>query len=157
MTKKGYNVIVSELPKLYEKNGITLSDNVTQTDFLNQIEIRARRRNILSYAFFMRSYTPRAKDILIFEIPKSNKTSDEIFNKVIKQLQVFSFLGQMDIPDRKIFQIPGISHTHPISKLIQEVLIQNNLETIFYTINLNEIKFVPLHDLYSFDDQKWMI
>ncbi|MHA1505255.1 MAG: hypothetical protein ACTSPT_08705, partial [Candidatus Heimdallarchaeota archaeon] len=45
LLKSRYGVIVSELPRFYELNDIAISDVVSQTDFINQIEIRFHKSN----------------------------------------------------------------------------------------------------------------
>ncbi len=155
LLKSRYGVVVSELQKLYEINEIPISDVVSQTDFLNQIDIRARRRNLLSYALFMRSHRPLGTDVLIFEIPSIDNLSDKQLEKIRKRLHIFSFLGIVILSDRIIFTLPGVSHEHPIKNLIEEILIEEKVEPLFYTIKLSKSKFVPLHELYDFETQKW--
>jgi hypothetical protein len=140
--------------ELYEKNNIPLSDVKVQTDFLNQIEIRARKRKILSYSLFMRSFAPRSSNVFIFEIQTLNY-SEKVISDTIEKLRVFSFLGQFTIADRLIFMIPGISHKHEISNMIQQIIENAGLEMNCYTININDSRFVPLHNLYDYNTQKW--
>ena len=65
LLKQGYMVNTSELPKLYEINEIPIHDTYAQSIFLAKIELRAKKRGIIDYAFFMRSYAPRNPDVLI--------------------------------------------------------------------------------------------
>ncbi|MHA1442616.1 MAG: hypothetical protein ACTSPK_12265, partial [Candidatus Heimdallarchaeota archaeon] len=155
LLKSRYGVIVSKLPKFYELNDIAISDVVSQTDFINQIEIRARRRNLLSYALYMRSHRPRVSNMLIFEISTINNITDEKLEQLRNRLHVFSFLGVVVLSDRAIFTLPGVSHEHPIKELIEEVLAEEKIESVFYTIKLSKNRFVPLPELYDFDTQKW--
>ena len=99
----------------------------------------------------------RSTDVLIFEIPTSNGISDKEFSKIIKKLQVFSLLGQNSLYDRHIFNLPGVAHTHPIKKVIQDFFEKEGLIPTFYTIKLYKTNFVPLYDLYDFENQKWKI
>jgi len=154
LLKSRYGVVVSELPKLYEINEIPISDVVAQTDFINQIEIRARRRNLLSYALFMRSYSPRGSNVLIFEILSDN-LSEEKLVQLTEKLRIFSFFGLFKLSDRAIFTIPGVSHEHPIKEIIEEIITKEKAESHFYTISLSKARFVKLHELYDFDTQKW--
>ncbi|MHA1435680.1 MAG: hypothetical protein ACTSO7_17710, partial [Candidatus Heimdallarchaeota archaeon] len=89
LLKSRYGVNVSQLPKLYEKNDIPKANVDSQTDFINQIEIRARRRNLLSYALFMRGQAPKTSNVLIFEIHTID-LSDEKLQKLIERLSIFS-------------------------------------------------------------------
>ncbi|MHA1187647.1 MAG: hypothetical protein ACTSSK_12390 [Candidatus Heimdallarchaeota archaeon] len=155
LLKSRYGVMVSELPKFFEINNIAISDVVSQTDFINQIEIRARRRNLLSYALYMRSHRPRGSDVLIFEILNIENYTDKKFEQLREQLNVFSFLGVVYLSDRILFTLPGVSYEHPIKEVIEEILAEEKMESLFYTINLSKAKFVPLHELYDFDTQKW--
>jgi len=155
LLKSRYGVMVSELPKFFEANDISISDVVAQTDFINQLEIRTRRRNLLSYALYMRSHRPRGSNVLICEIPNIDNFSDEKLKLLRKRLHVFAFLGLVILSDRAIFTIPGVSHEHPIKEVIEEIITEEKIESLFYTINLNQAKFVPLHDLYDFDKQRW--
>jgi hypothetical protein len=153
--KQGYNVLPRQLAGLYEYNNISLSDTESQTYFLNQLEIRARRRKLLSYTLFMQKHSPISNDILIFELPVLENNSQKIIDKTIDRLRVFSLLAQLSTSNKYIFTIPGISHEHPIRKSIENVLAENSLESNFYTINFSKSQFVPLHELYDFDEQKW--
>ncbi|MHA1462607.1 MAG: hypothetical protein ACTSQ0_06025, partial [Candidatus Heimdallarchaeota archaeon] len=71
--------------------------------------------------------------------------------------RVFSFMGQINLYDRYVFQIPGISHTHPIREIIEEELNKFGLAPNFYTIRLQKSRFVPLQELYDYEDQKWKL
>ncbi|MHA1187604.1 MAG: hypothetical protein ACTSSK_12175 [Candidatus Heimdallarchaeota archaeon] len=155
LLKSRYGVIVSELPKFYELNDIAISDVVSQTDFINQIEIRARRRNLLSYALYMRSHRPLVSNVLIFEISTLDNFTDEQYEQIRKRLHTFAFLGTFALSDRIIFTIPGISHEHPIKDAIEEIITNEKLKSTFYTVKFSKARFVPLHDLYDFDTQKW--
>lgn len=155
LLKSRYGVMVSELPKLFEVNEMSISDVVAQTDFINQIDIRARRRNLLSYALYMRSHRPRGSNVLICEIPNIDTFSDEKLAQLRNRLHIFAFLGVVNLSDRAIFTIPGVSHEHPIKEAIEEIIAEEKIESLFYTIKLSQAKFVPLHDLYDFDAQKW--
>ena len=103
----------------------------------------------------MRSHRPRGPDVLIFEIPSIDNLSDKQLEKIRKRLHIFSFLGIVILSDRVIFTLPGVSHEHPIKNLIEEILIDEKVEPLFYTIKLSKSKFVPLHELYDFETQKW--
>ncbi|HUT81743.1 MAG TPA: hypothetical protein VMZ29_11125 [Candidatus Bathyarchaeia archaeon] len=157
LLKQGYNVFVAELPHLYKINNIDVNDNLAGSVLLNQLEIRALKKGLLTYVFFIRSFAPRAPDVLIFEIPTLNKDYRKTLTETIQQLQKFSFLAQIKIADREIYIIPGLNHTHPISNLIKQVLDKNGLESLFYTIRLQESRFIPFHELYNYDNQKWKV
>lgn len=149
-----YGGWVHELPKFYEANNLS-SINVEEiVNFLSQIEIRARRRGILSFSLYIRP-PRRGSNVLIFETPliESEKDSLEIINKI----RIFPRLGQFTLHNRLVFVLPGISHKHPVKGMIQETLEKEGLELIFYTINLAKSRFVPLHDLFDYDEQKWKI
>ncbi|NHJ49388.1 MAG: hypothetical protein FK733_16480 [Asgard group archaeon] len=77
--------------------------------------------------------------------------------ELIDRLRVFGFLGQFQLHDRTIINLPGISHNHPVKDIIKDVLEEEGIEANFYTINLLKSQFVPLHDLFDFDEQKWQM
>jgi hypothetical protein len=156
LLKHGINTITAELPKLYKLNNIPIHDTYAKSIFLAKIELRAKKRGILSYAFFMRSYAPRARDVLIIELPIIDIQNSTSISDTVKRVQKFSFLGQIVISDRIIFTIPGINHKHPISDIIKNVITKQKLDSTFYTISLNERRVVALHDLYDYDSQKWL-
>jgi len=157
LLKSRYAAYVNELPKLYEKNDIPLTNVSAQIDFLNQIEIRARRRNILSYALFMKRFQPNLSDIFVFEIETTDEQEERKTRKLVKDLQVFSFLGEMVLADKHIFPLPGISDKHPIRELIQRKIEGAGLKASFYTIREANRRFVPLHELYDYEKQKWKL
>ncbi len=149
-----YGGWVHELPKLYEKNNLSSTNVEEVVDFLNQIEIRARRRDILSFSPFIKSPTNRGPNVLIFEMPllKSIKDTADVVNKI----RVFAFLAQFTLHDRLVFVLPGISHEHQVRDLISKKLEREGIDPSFYTINISKSRFVPLHDLYNYDDRKWL-
>lgn len=149
-----YGGWIRELPKLYELNTIESTDVGKAVDFLNQIEIRARRREILSFSLHIRGYTNRGRNVLVFETPYID--SEKEATRIIDRLRIFQFLGHFHLHNRFIFIIPGISHEHPVKKLIAKTLEKEGIESSFYTINLYNSRFVPLHDLYDYDAQKWL-
>jgi len=152
-----YAVRINEFEKFYKENNISHTDVKAQTDLLYQNEFRAKKKDLLSFSLYMRNITVRGQEVLIFEIPTVENKSQEEINEIIKKLQVFSFLGQINLYDRYVFQIPGVSHTHPIRKVIQEILEQEGIPVSFYTIKLLKSKYVPLQDLYDYHQEKWKI
>ncbi|MHA1743558.1 MAG: hypothetical protein ACTSV6_04830, partial [Candidatus Heimdallarchaeota archaeon] len=157
LLKSRYAAYVNELPKLYKKNNIPLTDVTAQIVFLNQIEIRARRRKILSYALFMKRFIPNRADIFIFEIKAPDEQEERKIKRLVKELQVFSFLGEMVLADKHVFPLPGISSNHPIKDLIQKKIEKTGLESTYYTIRQSNKKLVPLHELYDYESQKWKL
>lgn len=157
LLRSRYGVVISELPKLYELNDISNVDVIKQTDFLNQIEIRARKRGLLTYCFFIRSLTRRGSDILVTELQDIDEYPKNLLEEVIEKLRVFSFLGQITLHDRIIFTIPGVSHQHYIKEIIENELNKANMKAIFYTIGIANSKVLKMHELYDFDEEKWKI
>lgn len=152
-----YGVTLNEFKKFYLENDILMTDVEAQTDLLYQNELRAKNRELLTFSLYMRNLMKRSPNVLIFEIPTSNELSRDKFNEVIKKLSVFSLLGQNTIYDRHIFNLPGVAHTHPIRKIIQDFLENEDLASSFYTIKFYRSNFVPLQDLYDYENQKWNI
>jgi len=157
LLKSRYGVSINEFKKFYLRNNILQTDVKAQTDLLYQNELRAKKRGLISFSLYMRNLMKRSTDVLIFEIPISNGISDKELSTIIKKLQVFSLMGQNTLYDRHIFNLPGVAHTHPIKKVIQDFLEKEGLMPTFYTIKFYKTNFVPLHDLYDFEDQKWKI
>jgi hypothetical protein len=150
-----YGGWVHELPKFYEINNISSTNVEEIVNFLSQIEVRARRRNILSFSLYMRPPSRFSPDVLVFETPliESKKELNDITNK----LQIFSRLAQLTLHNRLVFVLPGISHEHPVKDIIDKVLSKDGIDSTFYTINLAKNRFVPLHNLFNYDEQKWKI
>ena len=157
LLRSRYGVATSELPKLYEINKISNVDVIKQTDFLNQIEIRARKRGLLTYCFFIRSLTRRGSDILVTELQNIDDYPKKVLEEVIEKLRVFSFLGQITLHDRIIFTMPGVSHQHFIKEIIQSELNKAEMKALFYTIGIANSKLLSMHELYDFKEQKWKI
>jgi len=157
LLKSRYGVSINEFKNFYLRNNILQTDVKAQTDLLYQNELRAKKRGLISFSLYMRNLMKRITDVLIFEIPTSNGISDKEFSTIIKKLQVFSLLGQNTLYDRHIFNLPGVAHTHPIKKVIQDFFEKEGLMPTFYTIKFYKTNFVPLHNLYDFEDQKWKI
>jgi len=152
-----YLIRLNEFKKFYTEKNIPLTDVDMQTDLLYQNELRAKKKKLLSFSLFMRNLVKRGNDVLIFEIPTSDNFSSEKLKKVIDKLRVFSFTGQITLYDRNVFQIPGVTHNHPIREIIQEFLESEGFVTTFYTIKLYQSKYVPLQELYDYEEKKWKI
>ncbi|NHK29815.1 MAG: hypothetical protein FK730_00590 [Asgard group archaeon] len=147
-----YGGWVHELPKFYEVNNLTSTNVEEVVNFLSQIETRVRRREILSFSLYIRPPTNRGQNVLIFETPLKNDRTD-----IIDKIRIFPRLFQFILHDRFVFIIPGISHKHPVKKMIQRIFEQEGVESIFYTINLAKSRFVPLHDFFDYEEQKWKL
>jgi len=157
LLRSRYGVVISELQKLFEINNIDNVDVIKQTDFLNQIEIRARKRGFLSYSFFIRTLTRSGSEVLVMEIIDIDKYPPKLVDKIIEKLRVFSLLGQITLNDRIILVLPGVSHRHYINENIQNEFNEAKIKTIFYTIRLANNKLIRMHELYDFKEQKWKI
>lgn len=152
-----YGVTLNEFKKFYLENNVLMTDVDAQTDLLYQNELRAKNKELLTFSLYMRNRMKRSPDVLIFEIPTSDEISNDKIDLVTKKLSVFSLLGQNTIYDRYIFNLPGVAHTHPIRKIIQDFLEKEGLTPSFYTIKFYKSNFVPLQNLFDFDSQKWKI
>ena len=157
LLKDGRSIRILELPKLYKLNNISLTDTIAQADFLNQIEIRAKRRGFISYNLFMIQKVLIDSASTIFEIPTISKQDEEKVGAIMNQLQTFAILGNIVLSDRVIGLITGISHDHPISKIIKDVIEKNELESIIYSIRLNKSRTFQFHELYDFEENKWLL
>ncbi|MEA2070142.1 MAG: hypothetical protein U9O98_02530 [Asgard group archaeon] len=146
-----YIVEVSELPKFYEYNALDMTDLDAQTDLLSQLSIRAHRNDLLDFALFIRSFAKLSADVLVFEIPQ-----ESINEEIIEKLSVFSFLGQISLYDKTIFNIPGISHRSKLKDVLQKALLKEGIEPSFYTISLQQSRFIPFHELYDYENKKWL-
>lgn len=151
-----YGVWINEWVKLYQMNDISTVDVDAQTDFANQLEIRARKRGFLTYYFYMRSLSRQGRDILIIEIPNIDQYPEQLINDTIDKIRVFSFLGQMNLYDRIVLTIPGVSHLHYIKDLLNRTFIDAKIQALFYTVAVVKAQLVPLYDLYDFEENKWL-
>ena len=156
LLKGKYMVWVNELPEFYKSNNISLTDLSSQNDFLNQIDIRARKRGFLDYSLFMKNFIRRGSDILIIELLMEDETYQKEVDDLVDKLRIFSFMGRMNLYDRNILTLPGVSHDHKIKDIIEETTNKTSVKTNFYSIKLLKSKFVPYHKLYNFDEQKWI-
>ncbi len=157
LVRANYTVWVNELSKLYEKNKLSDSIISEKMDFLNQIEIRARRRDLLSYSLFMLNFNRRGSDILNVEIPLLDFSKEKEINDIIEQLRVFSFFGQMNVYDSIILTIPGANAQHPIRNTIETLFNKSGIFPTFYTIKIMKSKFIPYHELYDYDKESWKV
>ncbi len=152
-----YAVNINEFKKFCLEKNISMTDIKSQTDLLYQYELRARRKGLLSFTLFMRNFRRFGSDVLVFELPIVDEKMNGKLQTIIDKLRIFAFMGQINLYDRVAFQIPGISHQHPLQKIIEEVLTEAHFSPSFYTIKLHKSKYVPLHELYDYDNQKWKI
>jgi len=157
LLKARYSVWVNELTNFYQKNNIPLDDVIPQTDLLNQLEIRARKKGILNYTIFMRNFTPTGTNIMVFELLSDTIAKEKELTELLDKLRVFSFMGQMTLYDRIVLTLPGTSHDHPIKNVIKQVIDSSNIDSNFYTIKIYKSIFNPLHELFDFEDRKWKI
>jgi len=152
-----YAVWINEFKGFYQKNNISTTDINAQIDLLYYYELQARKKGLIDFSLYLRSLMKRAPNVLIMEIPTSHGQSDEQLETVVDKLRIFSYLGEICLYDRYLFQILGISHKHPLRKSIEQFLVKNGFSPIFYTIKLQKSKFIPLHELYDYEEQKWKI
>ncbi len=152
-----YAVNINEFKKFFLEKNIPITDVKSQTDLLYQNELRARRKDLLSFSLFMRNFVRFGSDVLAFELPIVDEKTNGKLQAIVDKLRIFAFLGQINLYDRFLFHIPGVSHQHPVRKIIEEVLTDADFSPSFYTIKLHKSNYVPLHELYDYDDQKWKI
>lgn len=155
LTKGKIAVELQQIDNFYKENDIPFIDDYSRTDFLNQQEIRSRRRGLLDYYFYIRNFTPRGSDILIIELSKDNSLDESSLETLIEKLRVFSFMGRLDLTNHVILTLPGISHIHPISSLIQDTIDQFAIDSHLFTINLLASRYSPFQDLFDYEEQKW--
>jgi len=157
LIRANYTVWINELTKLYTKNDLSNSTLNEKIDFLNQIDIRARRRDFLSYSLFMLNFNRQRSAILNVDIPLLDYSKEKEIDNIIEKLRVFSFLGQMNIYDSIILTIPGANAQHPIRNTIETLFNKSDIFPTFYTIKMMKSRFIPYHELYDFDKEFWKI
>ena len=155
LLKSGRLLQEQELEKLYKMNDIALTDIIAQTELINQIEIRAKRRGLITYDLLLISKFLRSSGSTIFEVPTIDTKEEEKLAVLMKKLQKFSFLGNIVLSDRVIGLVTGISHHNKISKMIEDVLIKNDFNPIFYTVKLSKSRGYQFYDLYNYKEKKW--
>jgi hypothetical protein len=146
-----YGGWIHELPKLLEKNDKSLDRMSEAVSFLSHLEHRATKRDFLSYCMYLRNTTNKNPDVLLFDTPLLDNQ-----DSIIKDLCVFGLLYQFQLYDRTLFVLPGISHQHPVKELIKGKLSEANINANFYTANASTTRFVPWHNLFDFNEQKWL-
>jgi len=52
--------------------------------------------------------------------------------------------------------LSGISHNHPVSKIIKNILVKNEFNPTVYTVRLNKTRPYQFHDLYNYEEKKWL-
>jgi hypothetical protein len=154
LIKTGCNVYTNHLEALYERNNISKTEVKDRMFFLGQLDIRARRRELLEYTLYIAPYRPSSGEILIIELPIESNYKDEL-SEITKSLQVFSQLGQVKTANRMLYTMPGMNHEHPVCKLIKNVISEKELEADYYTIKSGGSQFIPFHELYDFEEKKW--
>jgi hypothetical protein len=145
----------SIIPKLYERNNIPRHDKNKISKFLNQLEIRARKRKLLTYAPFFSIMGKIYPIVLIHELPLPKSKSE--INRISSKLNVFGNLVRLTLEDRIIFITVGISFHHPVKKLLEKYFEKDGLDFNYYTIKLHSYKLVPYYDLFDYEEQKWKI
>lgn len=154
--KARYGVWVDEFYKLCKHNDISPSNISAQMNFINQLEIRARRKKLLQYSLTLRSFS-FLSDVLIIEIPLKSNYNQEKLLALIGQLRVFSWLAVLQLYDRWLISLPGISCQHPIAKLLQKIIQNRGFSPKLFTINSISYRPIPYHKLYDFDSNKWLL
>ncbi len=151
-----YAVWINEFKDFYLRNKISPTNVKEQINLLYYYELQAKKKKLINFSLYIRSLMKRAPNVLIIELPNSGLSNEEL-NAVIDKLRILSFLGQVDLYDRHLFQILGISHSHPLAKSIEQFLVDEGLSPSLYTIKLQKTKFLPFHELYDYEEQKWKI
>ncbi|MHA1212449.1 MAG: hypothetical protein ACTSSH_08315, partial [Candidatus Heimdallarchaeota archaeon] len=155
LVKARYGVWVDQFNNLCNNNDIPLSNVQDQMNFLNQLEIRARRRGLLDYFLITRKSYSFA-DVSGIEIP-TDEISDKDFDEIIERVRIFSSLGEFKLYDKTILIIPGITYNHPIADVLMELLEKEGLKPSLFSVRIHKGKFVPFHELFNFETQKWFL
>ncbi|MBD3189937.1 MAG: hypothetical protein GF308_04810 [Candidatus Heimdallarchaeota archaeon] len=154
--KARYGVWVDEFYKLCKHNNISPSNISAQMNFINQLEIRARRKKLLHYSLTLRSFS-FLSDVLVIEIPLDPHYNKEKLLALIDRLRVFSWLAVLQLYDRWLISLPGISCQHPIAQLLKKIIQNKGFLPKLFTINSISYRPIPYHKLYNFDSNKWLL
>ncbi|MBD3190745.1 MAG: hypothetical protein GF308_08875 [Candidatus Heimdallarchaeota archaeon] len=155
LIKGRYGVWIDEFYDLCKQNDIDLSEVSTQMDFINQMEIQTRRKGLLDYWYSIRAYGLQ-NDILGIEIPLA-AISEKSLQEVIDKVRVFSSSALLKLYDRWFYIFQGINHKHPVAQLLQAIFNQEGLPINMFTIRSKNFRFVPLHELFDFDSNRWKV
>lgn len=157
LLKSGRLLQEQEMENLYKKNNIALTETIAQTELINQIEIRAKRRELITYDLLLINKFLRSSGSIIFEIQTVDKREEERLAIFMKKLQKFSSLGNIVLSDRVIGLVTGISHKHEIGKLINEILEKNDFNSTIYSVRLTKSRSCNFHELYNYKEENWFL
>lgn len=155
LIKGRYGIWIDEFYDLCKQNDISLSDVSAQMDYINQMEIQARRKGLLDYWYSIRAYGLQ-NDVLGIEIP-TKSVSEEALQELIDKIRVFSSSALLKLYDRWFYIFQGINHNHPVAKLLQSIFRQKGVPVNIFTICSKHFRFVPFHELFDFETDKWKV
>ena len=155
LTKGSYGVYVTELYDLCNKNEVDIKNSVKVTSFINQLDIRCRRLEILDYYLLAWKKTPYAGS-LFFELIIDLENQEII--DYLSRLEVFGTLTKLVFYDRILLIFVGMASDHPFRSFVEKKLQEKNIEYFVYaTLAVDDFKNYPnYHLLYDFNENKWV-
>ncbi|NHJ46913.1 MAG: hypothetical protein FK733_03915 [Asgard group archaeon] len=156
IAKANYFVYITDFYKLCEKNNINRADNNLVMDFLNQLEIRARKRNLFNYTLLISPVTG-FENVLIHEIPFNSTKEMKRATDLIEKYYIFSFTTQHVLDNKIILMVRGgFTYKHLIFDIIKQAFTQNGFDTNFYSVNWHNSKPIPFQNLFDYDNNDWV-
>jgi hypothetical protein len=155
--KSMYIVYLDEFYEMCKKNNIQRENDKIVTDFLNQQEIRLRRRNLLHYKLIT---VPLMSPInlLAIEIPYQSNKDYKKLAKLLDQYIIFSWVYEYITRDKILLIIrSNFSAKHPIVKFLEDMLKKEGFEPTFSNIDWYFSKPIPYHELFDFEQNKWKL
>ncbi|NHK32307.1 MAG: hypothetical protein FK730_13210 [Asgard group archaeon] len=155
--KSSYVVFLDKFYELCEKNNIKRDDHDSTIDFLNQLEIRSRRRELYDYSLIF-SPVHGLENILIIEIPFSSNKELRKLSNLIDKYFIFSFTTQHNLDDRVILMVRGgFTYKHPIFDYLKESLEQNGFALKYYNVKWNYSNPISFHNLFDYENNQWSV
>lgn len=154
LQKGVYMCYVNEMLEFCQKNNRPITKTGAAMDFINQMDIRCRRLGLYDYFLNIKKLAIY-KEALCFEL-LSPPTAE-----ILEHLEKLKFASNMFILnfyDRVLVNFPRISLKHPFSKIAEDVIRKTGIDYLLYSNERNPdlYRYIPYHDLYDFEANKWI-
>ncbi len=146
---------LSELFELCKRNGINPEESEDLMDFVNKMELRTKRLNLIDYCLFIHPAVYEFRRAVLFELIINPE--NPLVNQLVNKFKVFSALVVYKFYDRVIFGFIDISLTHSVVPLIEEIIKTSGISPSIYKIQTikNFQRYIPFHELYDYQNHQW--
>ena len=145
----------SELRNLLVENGQDWDDMASCIDFLNNIRRSLIEKKLIDFRLSLSISNLAVNEMLVVKIQCD--PDDNRINSLLDKLNVFGGSVVHKGYDHIFLLVYSVHYQHPLAELIVDEFKTGGFDCEVFSVKNIVWRFVPLHDLYSFEDQKWLL